>query len=93
VATEGWITCVEAKTGKKAWEGDIEATVRSSPVLAGGRIYLTDADGVTHIMEPGRAFKVLAKCPLGEAANASPAFAGSKILIRGSKHLFCIGEK
>jgi outer membrane protein assembly factor BamB len=92
-ATEGWLTAVEVKTGKKAWEGDIAATVRASPVFAGGRIYLTDSDGVTHILDPGRAFKVLARCPLGEDVNASAAFVGSRILIRGRKHLFCIGEK
>ena len=93
VMTEGWLTCVDIKTGKPAWDADLETTVRSSPVLADGRIYLTAADGVTYIMEAGRAFKMIAKCPLGEEVNATPAFVGSKILIRAKQHLYCIGAK
>lgn len=93
VMTEGWLTCVHITTGKPAWDADIATTVRSSPVLADGRIYLTASDGVTHIMEAGNAFKLLAKCPLGEEVNASPAFVGSRIIIRGKQHLYCIGAK
>lgn len=93
VATEGWLTCVDIKTGKPVWDGDIAETVRSSPVLAGGRIYLTAVNGTTFILETGRTFKVLAKCPLGEEVNATPAYVGSRIVIRGEKHLYCIGAK
>ncbi len=93
VATEGWLTCVDIKTGKPVWDGDIAETVRSSPVLAGGRIYLTAVNGTTFILDPGRSFKVLAKRPLGEDVNATPAYVGSRIVIRGEKHLYCIGAK
>jgi outer membrane protein assembly factor BamB len=93
VTTEGWITCVDVKTGKPAWDGDLQTTVKSSPVLADGRIYLTAMDGVTYQLDTGKAFKILAKCPLGESVTASPAFVGSRIVIRGARHLFCVGAK
>lgn len=93
VTTDGFLTCVDIKTGKRVWEGDLEKTIRASPVLAGGRLYLLDAEGVTHVLQPGREFKVLGKFPLGEAANATPAFVGKRIVFRGKQHVFCVGAR
>ena len=38
-------------------------------------------------------FELFAASELGEAADATPAFVGNKIYIRGETHLFCIGEQ
>jgi outer membrane protein assembly factor BamB len=93
VTTDGFLTCVEVKTGKRVWEGDLERTVRASPVFAAGRIYVLDAKGVTHILQPGREFKVLGRFPLGEEANATPAFVGKRIVFRGKQHIVCVGSR
>lgn len=93
VTTEGFLTCVETKSGKRVWEEDLGVTVRASPVLAGGRVYLLDASGTMHILQPGRTFKLMARCPLGEAANATPAFVADRIVIRTRQHIVCVGTR
>ena len=87
----GKLLCLGGADGKLAWEHDCEEGFNASPVLAGGRVYAVDLSGVTHVFGLGKAFKEEAACPLGEKVEATPAFAGGRIYIRGEKHLYCIG--
>jgi len=91
ITTDGFLTCVEVATGKMVWQADLGATVRASPVLADGKIYILDASGTMHILKPGRSHAVLGTSPIGESTNATPAFVGSRIYIRGKQHLYCVG--
>ena len=95
--TSGMLTCVDAKDGQKVYAKDLAekdpVEVKASPVLVGNRIYLLDLKGVMHILEAGREYKEVGKGAVGEECQASPAFAGGKIYIRGAETLYCIGRK
>jgi outer membrane protein assembly factor BamB len=67
-------------------------TYSASPVLAEGRLYCLSDAGETVVLAAGREFKELARNPLNEACQASPAVSGGRIFIRSEKHLFCIGR-
>jgi len=54
---------------------------------------LGNNNGETTVIEAGPEFKVLAKNPLGEKLQASPAISQGQIFIRTEKNLFCIGAK
>jgi outer membrane protein assembly factor BamB len=92
ISTEGTITCLESATGKKVWEHHYDTMFRSSPILVGKTIYLTDTLGVTYLFEAGRVFKELGKAELGEDVGATPAVVGNRIYIRGKRSLYCIGQ-
>ena len=47
--------------------------ILGSPVHANGKIYLTNDDGQTFVVEAGRQFKLLKINELGERTLASPA--------------------
>ncbi|MBI3910140.1 MAG: PQQ-binding-like beta-propeller repeat protein [Armatimonadetes bacterium] len=91
--SEGMVTCLEARMGKKVWEHSFETPVRASPTLVGNRVYLMDTKGTMHIFEAGRAFKEMGTAALGEEAHASPAFVHGRIYIRGRQHLYCVGSR
>jgi outer membrane protein assembly factor BamB len=55
------------------------------------RVYIIDRSGVMQIFKMGDKFELLGTSEIGEAANATPAFVGDRIYIRGETHLFCIG--
>lgn len=93
VTTDGFLTCVDVKTGKPVWDADLRASVKASPVLADGRIYILDTDGTMHIAPAARSFSVAATCPVGEKAHATPAFVGNRIYIRGQNHVYCVGAR
>jgi len=89
--TNGKVYCIEIATGKILWSETLGKQY-SSPVLAGGLVYMPNDDGVITVIKPGPTFEVVAKNQIGERMNASPAISNGKIYLRGDKHLFCVGE-
>ncbi|MFI5380049.1 MAG: PQQ-binding-like beta-propeller repeat protein [Tepidisphaerales bacterium] len=87
------LTCVSTTDGKLLWEQDVKGGFHATPIGIGKLAYHTDASGITHIVEPADEFKQVAANPLGEPVNATAAFVGGKIYMRGEKNLYCIGEK
>ncbi|NLH98856.1 MAG: PQQ-binding-like beta-propeller repeat protein [Chthonomonadales bacterium] len=84
--------CLEAATGKIMWEQRLGGSFSASPVYADGRIYFLSDQGDTTVVEAGPTFKQIAKNPLGERCQASPAISGGRIFIRTESSLFCIGK-
>ena len=91
VSSAGGVVCFDMKSGAKVWAQDLGMEVQASPVIAGGRLYVLGADGVTVVAEVARAFKELARNPLGEKCVASPAFVRGRIYLRSFTRLFCLG--
>jgi outer membrane protein assembly factor BamB len=92
-SSAGVATCVDAKTGQTVWRQEFADGFYSSPVIAGDKVYLTDREGATHILAAGRAYGEAAVCSLSEPVDATPAFAGSRIYLRGKTRLYCLGKK
>lgn len=89
----GSVTCLDPKTGHKLWDHDFRTQFHASPVVAGGKVYLVDSDGVTYVLEAGPALKQLSKNPLREPVFSTPAILGGRIYLRGKQFLYCIGAK
>jgi outer membrane protein assembly factor BamB len=88
----GEVYCIEAETGNISWVNNMGKQY-SSPVLAGGLVYMPNDEGVITIIKPGPKFESISKNPIGEKMYASPAISNGKIYLRGFKHLVCIGGK
>jgi hypothetical protein len=65
----------------------------SSPVAAGGHLYITNEEGHSYVLALGPEYKLLAENEIGETVMATPAIADGVLYIRGGKHLFAIGDK
>lgn len=87
--TTGKVHCIDVATGRILWIEDLGIQY-SSPVLAGGLVYMPNDNGVITIIKPGPKFEYIAKNSLGEKMFASPAISNGKIYLRGYQHLFCI---
>ena len=89
----GFVTCADAKTGAVHWSERIGArTISASPLHAGGRLYLLDEEGKTHVLKPGLSFEKLAENDLDERALASPVPVEGGLLIRTESRLWRIGK-
>jgi outer membrane protein assembly factor BamB len=84
--------CYDLKEGELLWEDDFGSPVYSSPVLADGKVYLMDNEGVMRIYEFSRELKKVGENVLGELSGPTPAFADGRLYVRGEKDLFCIGK-
>jgi outer membrane protein assembly factor BamB len=92
--TDGGVaTCMKADTGELVWQERVGGNFSATPMVAEGRIYFLGDNGETTVVEAGPEFKVLAKNPLGEKVQASPAISQGQIFIRTEKNLFAIGKR
>ncbi|MCE5237506.1 PQQ-binding-like beta-propeller repeat protein [bacterium] len=49
----GVVRALDGRTGQKLWDHDTGAPVRCQPLLAGGRVYVGNEDGVVYCFMPG----------------------------------------
>lgn len=87
------LKCVELKTGKVVHSEKLEGVSGSaSPIVVKDRIYFASA-GKSFVIASGEKCEILATNELGEPSAASPAVSGGKLVLKGNKHLFCVGGK
>lgn len=92
----GRITCLDAKSGEKIWESKLPKAVQvyySSPVIIGDQFLAVREDGnviSARISKDG--LSDFSETALEENVIASPACFDGKVLVRGDKHLFCLGR-
>ncbi|MGO4882286.1 MAG: hypothetical protein ACLP59_15855 [Bryobacteraceae bacterium] len=55
-------------------------------MLADGRLYVTNEDGLTTVLKAGPQFEVLAENDLNDYTLSSPAISDGRILIRTAKY-------
>ena len=89
------LSSFDARTGKEHYsEQRLEGlgSIYASPVGVADRVYVTDREGKTVVVRHGSGFEVLAANTLDDGFDASMAIVGDDILLRGQKHLYCIGR-
>ncbi|MBM3770529.1 MAG: hypothetical protein FJW27_04420 [Acidimicrobiia bacterium] len=91
----GIIYCLDARTGKTVYGPQRlrSATYSGSPVLADGKIYITDEDGVTTVLQAGSTFARLAENDLEDYTLSSPAISDGQIFIRTASFLYAVGQR
>ena len=95
VNDRGIVWCLDAKTGQEIWgrQRIKSGTYSSSPVLADGKIYITNEDGLTTVFRAGPKFEVLAENDLNDYTLSSPAISDGHIFIRTERFLHSIGKR
>jgi outer membrane protein assembly factor BamB len=95
VRDNGVMFCLDAKTGKTVYGPQRlrPATYSGSPILADGKIYVTNEDGVTVVVKAGPQFEVLAENDLGEYSLSSPAVSEGQLFLRTDSALYAIGKR
>ena len=91
----GLVTALDARTGEALWgpERTAQGTVSASPVVADGKLYVLNEDGVMTVLSAGPEYRHLATNQLdGSYTLSSPAVAGSQLFVRTGTHLYCLGR-
>jgi outer membrane protein assembly factor BamB len=96
----GVLYCLNAEDGKQLWQYEYGKNTKGSPVVADGKIYITEVDARFHILEPKDTecaelasvfFRGRGAAPV--ELNGSPAIAHRKVYFMTSQDLYCIGLK
>ncbi len=91
--TNTGINCVDAADGKFIWQQRVAGPFSASPIVADGKMYVTNEDGDVTVIELADKPKVLAVNRVDDTLLATPAIANGAIFLRSDKYLYCIGSK
>ena len=95
VNDKGIMYCFNARTGEEVYGGQRlrPAIYSASPVLADGKIYITDEEGVTSVIKAGPEFELLAENETDEYTLSSIAVSDGQLFLRTEGHLYAIGKR
>jgi outer membrane protein assembly factor BamB len=91
---QGTLSCYQAKTGEPLWVDQRVATgtYSASPVIADGKVYVTNEEGVTTVVRAGPRFEILAENRLDGYTLSSIAVSGGRLFVRTEQSLYCIRD-
>ncbi len=95
VNDRGILNVLDAKTGKlQADRIRLEpGTYSSSPLLADGKLYATNEEGTTTVVDVEDGYRILATNRLDSHTLASPIAVDGQIFIRTASHLYCFARE
>jgi outer membrane protein assembly factor BamB len=90
----GYIHCLDARTGKRYWYHNLEATVWSSPYYVDGKVYMGTDEGKVFAFAHGKEKKILAENDMSGESNtkvrATPVAADGVLYIQTENKLYAI---
>ncbi|MFN7920738.1 MAG: PQQ-binding-like beta-propeller repeat protein [Bryobacteraceae bacterium] len=96
VKNGGVLAVFDSATGKLGKEGRIPGAVggySSSPVAAGGRVYIANEDGKVAVIKATAEWELETLNDLGEPVFATPALSKGEIYLRTNDALYCFATK
>jgi outer membrane protein assembly factor BamB len=95
VNDRGIMFCLDLKTGREHYGRQRlrPGTYSGSPVLADGKIYITNEDGLTSVIKAGPAFELLAENDFDDYSLSSPAVSEGQIFFRTRNFLYAVGQR
>jgi len=95
VNDRGIMWCLDAKTGTEIYGQQRlrPGTYSGSFVLADGKLYVTNEDGVTSVVKAGPKFELLAENDLADYTLSSPAVSDGQIFLRTTGALWAVGKR
>ncbi len=97
VLTGDILKCAEAGAGGLSWQLRLEGPFSSTPVAAGGHLYLFNEKGLCQVVrvdvEEGGKGEVVSRSDIGETILCTPAIAGGAMFVRSDRSLWRISRR
>jgi outer membrane protein assembly factor BamB len=90
---DGYLHCLDARTGQKYWEHDLKAEIWGSPYWVDGKVYLGNDDGDMYIFAHGREKKLLGQVAMDRPIKGTPVAVNGVLYVVAEGQLFAIANK
>jgi outer membrane protein assembly factor BamB len=90
---DGYLHCLDAKTGQKFWDHDLKAEVWGSPSWVDGKVYMGSNDGDLHIFAHGKEKKYLGKAEMDDPVKSTAVAVNGVLYVMTDKYLYAIINK
>jgi outer membrane protein assembly factor BamB len=84
----GVLVAGDVASGEVAWRKRLGGQFWATPVVAAGRLYAVNSDGVAYVVDLANEGELLHESPFGEEVLGSPALAGDAMFVRGRTKLW-----
>jgi len=88
----GFVYCLDAATGKELWKHDTEGRMWGSTLLADGKVYAGNENGVLTVLAAGKEPKKVGEIDFGSTLYSTPVAANGTLYVATDKHLYAIGK-
>jgi outer membrane protein assembly factor BamB len=89
----GYLHCLDAATGSRAWVYDLWAASIGSPYVADGRVYVGTEDGEILVFGHQRAARVRATIDMEASIHTTPVAANGTLYVATWSKLYAISER
>jgi outer membrane protein assembly factor BamB len=89
---EGYIHCVDAKTGKPYWTHDTGKEIWASTLVADGKVYIGNRRGNFWVFAADRNKNIISSIKLDSPINGSPVAANGVLYIATMKKLYAVEQ-
>jgi outer membrane protein assembly factor BamB len=69
---DGWVHCLDARTGKLYWRHSLGADTWSSPYWVDGKVFIGNDIGKVHVFEHGKQKKIVSQVQMQGKVRATP---------------------
>ncbi len=92
---DGYLHCLDARTGEEYWQHDLKAAVWAAPLVADGKIYLGDDNGDLMIFATGKEKKEsdVRTIDMGKGVKSPVVAANGVLYVQTDSVLYAIGKK
>ncbi len=90
ITNNGIAHAFRADTGDLLWKQRLPGEYRASPVVADGKVYFLNMEGLTSVVAASEDFELLSQNSLDATTLASPAIAQGRIYVRSQQWLYCV---
>jgi outer membrane protein assembly factor BamB len=90
---QGYMHCLDAKTGEKYWDFDFKAGIWGSPYYVDGKVYIGTEDGEIVIFKHGKKAEEINRVYMDETVHSTPVVSGGVLYVATKSKLYAIGGK
>lgn len=86
----GWVYCLDANTGQKYWDHNMNAATWASPYWVDNKIYMGNDEEKVIIFKHGKKKEIINEIDVGEKVRATPVVANGVLYVMTETKLFAI---
>ena len=90
---QGFLHCLDAKTGKKYWQYDLKGAIWGSPYYVDGKVYLGNDDGNIYVFKAGKDKELLETIEMKARVRGTPVAVNGVLFVMTENRLFAIAKK
>ena len=87
---EGYLHCLDAKTGKQYWEHNMKTDVWGSPYWVDGKVYIGNDDGEINIFKAGKEKELINTIDMKAKVRSTPVALNGVLYVMTESHLYAI---